>query len=446
MPWLHWPRLFLAAIGVLMVVLGVRHAHKVADDRSAFRRWQPQIQALDEGVDLSARFNYPNPPVMAVLLEPLAWLPPVSAAMTWFACEVVFAGLSLFWVIRLVEEGGAPMPARIWALVVLCSLKPIADELAHGNVNLFILFLVVAALTAHRRGWDLRAGVLLALAIACKTTPLLFVPYFAWKRSWRLLAGVVVGLALFTYPGVVPSARLGFVENQRQLVSWYDGMVRPYVLEGRVTSSHINQSLPGVVSRLLTHSPSFTIWIDRVRPELRYDNLLDLSPQTAKAITMGCMMAFAALVVWTCRGRPAHAGEFALVVLGMLLFSERTWKHHCVVLMLPFAVLVRHIALGGEKWALSAILLLALSLILVPGLNAGHERNTVGETPGLAKMAQVYGAYTWAFVLLLAGVVGVLRRPHLAADVEGIDSTREMGERSGRIRKIFAVDLTPSAP
>ena len=413
-----WPRLFLAAIGVLLIVLGVRHKSKVADDRSAFRRWQPQIQALDEGVDISASFNYPNPPIMAVLLEPLAWLPAVAGAMTWFGLEVVFAGLSLFWVIRLVERmpparedltpptplsrrergeqcnaregshfwtrlllplslrerglGGevfatpsrnphpTPMPSWAWALVVLCALKPIADELAHGNVNLFILFLVVAALTAHQRKWDLRAGLLLALAIACKTTPLLFVPYFAWKRSWRLLAGVLVGLALFTYPGVVPSARLGFAENQRQLVSWYDGMVRPYVLEGRVTSSHINQSLPGLVSRLFTHSPSFTVWVDRVRPQLRYDNLLDLSPQVAKAITMGCMLAFALLVMLVCRGRPAHAAEYALIVLGMLLFSERTWKHHCVVLVLPFAVLVHRLALGRDRRLLTGILILAL--------------------------------------------------------------------------------------
>ena len=82
MPSFPWPRLFLASLGVLAVVLGVRHAYKVADERSAFRRWQPQIQALDEGADLSAKFNYPNPPIMAVLLEPLAWLPPVPAAMT----------------------------------------------------------------------------------------------------------------------------------------------------------------------------------------------------------------------------------------------------------------------------------------------------------------------------------------------------------------------------
>ena len=434
MPSFPWPRLFLASLGVLVVVLGVRHVRKVADDRSAFRRWQPQIQALDEGADLSAKFNYPNPPIMAVLLEPLAWLPPVPAAMTWFACEVAFAGLALFWVIRLVEQG-TPMPNWAWAIVVLCSLKPIADELAHGNVNLFILFLVVAALVAHRRGWDLRAGVALALAIACKTTPLLFVPYFAWKRSWRLLAGVVAGMALFTYPGIVPSARLGFVENQRQLVSWFDGMVRPYVLEGRVTSSHINQSLPGVVSRLVTHSTSFTVWVDRVRPVYRYDNLLELSPQVAKTITMGFMAGFVALVVWTCRGRTANAGEYALIVLGMLLFSERTWKHHCVVLMLPFAVLVHRLSQSRERWALSAILLVALSLTLLPGLNPGHERNTVADTPGFAKMAQVYGAYTAAFLLLLGGVVVVLRRGHrpMTAYAVGRPAVREEPRHADRV-------------
>ena len=38
------------------------------------------------------------------------------------------------------------------------------------------------------------------------------------------------------------------------------------------------------------------------------------------------------------------AAEFSLVVLGMLIFSERTWKHHCVVLILPFSVLSYYLA------------------------------------------------------------------------------------------------------
>src|SRR5207237_462902 len=115
----------------------------------AFHRWQPQIRQMDEK-DIAREFNYPNPPVMAVVLEPLALMPPLAGALTWFVLEVAMALASLYWVFRLVEDGDASLPFWAAALAVLLSLKPIVDELNHLNVNLFILFLVVASLTAFR--------------------------------------------------------------------------------------------------------------------------------------------------------------------------------------------------------------------------------------------------------------------------------------------------------
>ena len=55
-------------------------------------------------------------------------------------------------------------------------------------------------------------------------------------------------------------------------------------------------------------------------------------------------------------------------------------------------------------------------MTLLPGFATGHERNTVAETPGFAKMAQVYGAYTGAFLLLVGGVVAVLRTARVSAE------------------------------
>src|SRR5262245_19968163 len=251
---------FLLALVLLVVLLSVRTFLRVADDRSAFRRWQPQLQQLQNGRDLSAEFNYPNPPMMAVLLEPFALLPPLAGALAWFYVKAALAGLSLYWVIRLVDSDGRRFPGWAWILVVLCGLKPILDDLAHGNVNLLILFLVVAMMTAYRCRRDLLAGVVLGLAIACKATPALFVPYFLWKRSWRVLAGCTAGVLLFLWPGVVPALRLGFDENLRQTNSWYRVMVRPYLVEGKVTSENLNQSLPGLVARMATHAPSFVGW------------------------------------------------------------------------------------------------------------------------------------------------------------------------------------------
>jgi hypothetical protein len=426
-------RLFIAGLFVFLVVLGVRYGPKALDERSAFSRWRSQLQQLGK-VDISERFNYPNPPVMAVLLEPLAKLPPLVGAFAWFYIKAGLALLSLYWVFRLVESPEAPFPPWAKCIVVLLSLKPVLDDLNHGNVNLFILFLVVAALTAYRHRRDFLGGNLLALAIACKVTPALFIPYFVWKRSWKMLAGCVAGLMLFLWPGVVPAVRLGFQGNQQQLLSWYRGMVHPFVVEGKVTSEHINQSLPGLVSRLATSSPSFVVYENDVETPRRYDNLLTLSPTQAKWLVKGCMALFALAVVCWCRTSTEQrhgwslAAEFALVVLGMLLFSERTWKHHCVTLVLPFAVVVYYLAqCKAGTWLRGGVagsLVVVLGLMLLTGLSGGRDRVSVADAPGLSKMALVYGAYTAAWLVLLADLLLILRRGRASSSPACIPSAK----------------------
>src|SRR5262249_51204619 len=135
------------------------------------------------------------------------------------------------------------------------SLRPIMGDLSHGNVNLFILFLVSGALYAFHQEYDLIAGVILGLAIACKVTPALFIPYFLWKRAWRAAAGCGVGVVLFLV--LVPGLFLGMSRNVQLTVSWYKGMVKPFVVGGAVTTDHPNQSLPGLVYRWFSPRPSF---------------------------------------------------------------------------------------------------------------------------------------------------------------------------------------------
>src|SRR5262249_17996083 len=126
--------------------------------------------------------------------------------------------------------------------------------------------------------------------------------------------------------------------NARYLHSWVDKMVVPYVVRGEVWSEHNNQSLPGLAARLLTHSPSFSTYVDDRYTPLEYHNFVTLDPKPARWVVRGFMGMFALLVVWACRTPTTQraswrmAAEFGLVVLGMLLFSERTWKHHCVTL------------------------------------------------------------------------------------------------------------------
>jgi hypothetical protein len=415
---------FVVGLLALFVGLSVQYSHKALANRSAILRWQPQLLGLEDGVDIAQRYNYPNPPVMAILLYPLAKLPPLATALVWYYAKVALTLLVLRWVFQLVEETGRPFPVWAKGLTVLLSLWPIVGDLRHGNVNLFILFLVVAALTAYRCRRDFLAGVILALAVSCKVTPALFIPYLVWKRAWRALAGCMVGLLLFLWPGVVPGLVLGFEENRQQLHSWYNEMVYPFVVEGKVTSEHNNQSLPGFVARLATHSPSFSTYIENQYTPLAYHNVWDLSTAQAKWVVKGCMGLFALLAVWVCR-TPASvrqgwrlSAEFSLVALGMLIFSERTWKQHCVPFVLPFAVLCYYLAACSPgRWMRTYLIgSLVVVLLLMASTSTGLFDNA--GCPGVAKvanevakMAQVYGAYVAAYFVLVAALITILRIP-----------------------------------
>jgi alpha-1,2-mannosyltransferase len=405
---------------VSLVAVVARYVDKAAKPsrlgdttRTAFLRWRPQVQDLFAGVDVYKVHRYPNPPVMGLVLRPFMELPTITGAVAWLLFKAGLTLFSVYWAIRLVRGVGPPLPDPLVAVTVLMALHPILGDLSHGNVNLFIGFLVFAFLELFRRRLDLGAGLVLALAVACKVTPGLFLPYLVWKRAWRTLTGVAVGLGLWLF--LLPGAVFGWDHNLSLLHSWFDEMVRPFVIDGKVTSEHANQSIPGVTVRLLTSEPSFLTYGDDGNgpPEAAaYHNVADIGPANARLVVQACTAAFALAVVFLCRwpvciasiprAGPMFAAECSLILLGMLLFSERTWKHHATTLILPLLVLT--VAAGSAatpprlKTFLLGVLAAAGGLMVIPGLIGGEFQN----------LAMVYGAYGTVFLLLTAGILGVL--------------------------------------
>jgi hypothetical protein len=418
------------ALGLLLLFVGlsVQHSFKAfgsqSSHRTAFLRWRADIHKLIDGEDIYRIGNFPNPPIMPLLLSPLAFLDAIPGSLCWFYLKVGMAFLSIYWVCRLVENKDQSFPNWAKVLTVLLALRPIMGDLSHGNVNLFILFLLVAALYAFCQRQGFVAGLLLGLSITCKVTPALFVPYFVWKRAYSTLAGCMVGLVLFFL--VIPGLFLGMEHNIHLLAGWYEGMVKPFVIDGVVTAEHVNQSLPGLVNRLFTHSPSFITFPDGKPFGAGYHNICALDPHLVRWLLKGCMVLFAGLVVWTCRTPTAGrrrgwrlGAEFSLVVLGMLLFSERTWKHHCVTLIFPFAVISYYLGACRPGRGLRCYLIGTLVAVMVlmastsTGLLGGsHEGREAlarsSQEPEFAKLAQVYGAYVWAYFLLGAAMVVLL--------------------------------------
>jgi hypothetical protein len=379
--------------------------------RSAFLRWRTMILDVFDGTNVYVGKNeYPNPPIMAIVLRPFAELPPIAGAMTWFYAKVLMAILSAIWVFRLLRNATADAVSDgVKATAIVLALPAIMGDLTHNNVNIFILFLVAGCLELYRRGRDGASGAVLALAIACKVTPLLFLAYFVWKGAWKVVAGCGAGLVLWL--AIVPGLAFGWDHSAELHADWYSLMIERPILKGEVTTEHANQALPGVVYRLFTHSPSYIEYEATPAGDIpvpgEYHNLFDIGLPAAWIAVKVLTAVFAIAVMMLCRvpkserGGWRFAAECGLIVLGMLLLSERTWKHHAVVLLIPAAALAFAATLDlptrVRKLVVGSLVAAAL-LMALPGLFGSKS----------ADLAMVYGAHTLAFLLLTAATCAVL--------------------------------------
>jgi hypothetical protein len=182
------------------------------------------------------------------------------------------------------------------------------------------------------------------------------------------------------------------------------------LVENVVTSEYINQSLPGVSRRLLTESPSVIYWEGLHSRPIRFDNVLSLSPELVRRLVQGVGLLFLLAMLWRCRANRESEGwrllaEWSVIVCGMLLFSERTWKQHMVTLLMPLAVIV--VRAESSRW-LWTVLVVVMGLLLLPGFATESGRLETAANPSWAKLGLIWGCSLWAVVILLLTQLALL--------------------------------------
>ena len=424
----HFRRAVWITALITSIAAGMIYADKAADDRSAFIRWRPQVLQFWRGVNIYDKMMFPNPPIMPITLYPLMALPPLEGALTWYALKCGMVALSVWFCFKMVRPDDRVLPSWVQGSVLLLSLRPILGDLHHGNNNILILFLVVSCLMAWRRGYDVLAGLILALAISYKVTPALFFIYFLYKRSWRAAGATLLGLGLFLV--VVPSLIIGPGFNVECLTTWWRRMITPFVEKGVVSQQEVNQSMVGVLTRLLTDTQTGTGRYD-VHLDL---NLAALPPAVVGVLVKAVSVGLLGLLAWLCRTKtdrrddPRLFGEFALVVLAMLFVSERSWKHHYVTLLLPYTYLMYRVGVVPGTTRVKAILSAAMVL------SALFMATTSSELGGLFarnqghKIAQGYGMFLWAGVVLFMATAWRVRVEGRTAFPGGDGSAATAGE------------------
>lgn len=273
--------------------------------------------------------------------------------------------------------------------LLLFNMRPIADTIAYGQIDIMLLLLLVITLLALRRGWGIVAGVAVALATLFKLYPAVLLALFVVRRQWRAVAGFVLGMLLCNGLAL---AIIGWGEHRTYLFE-----VVPRI--GGGTAWVENQTLNGFVGRLLS---------DGIRAEKLDHPLLSL-------VTYGGFALALAGTLWlalqpTRRDSPRFALQVGLFAILMVLFVPAAWMHYQTITLLPmFAVLLFAATEGLHRWQ-AALFGGAYALIAFGNQWSFYDSAMLDVLTVLGTSYKFYGV-----VLLTVVIVSCLLRPQPAA-------------------------------
>ncbi|HYU26797.1 MAG TPA: glycosyltransferase family 87 protein [Thermoanaerobaculia bacterium] len=271
-------------------------------------------------------------PVLHAITAPLmAFHSLRSAYVAWLFVNYLFVALTAVIAIRIIDKGRPTARTTLVVVFAFCNFNPLYEALTQRNIELFELLLLFAAYALLRSGRETTAGVAIGTAAMAKFLPLIFLPWFVLKRKWDALGGALAVI----FPVAVVTE---FV------LEWENSGILIQLGQGSFLKGELNQSLAGMVARLLewTHSR------------------LPLAA-TSRVVILVALLAFSALMFRVRRWEGSEDVEYSLLAAAMVLLPPHNQNYYFVFLLLPYLLLY---ARYRTRWSWRAALL-ALSFLLV---------------------------------------------------------------------------------
>jgi alpha-1,2-mannosyltransferase len=204
-------------------------------------------------VKLLGQMDYTYAPISIPFFIPFALMSFGAARIVWSAGILVALYLVIMLSFRVL--GRRPTwQLRVIALslvAIVMLLEPVRTTIWYGQINVFLMLLVLADLT---RDDDSRVrGLGTGLAAGIKMTPLIFGLYLVIVGRWRAVAGLVAGFAA--------TVAIGFLIMPKAALKFWTARISDSNRVGSPQSVG-NQSLRGWLANLAdTDTPSTTIWL-----------------------------------------------------------------------------------------------------------------------------------------------------------------------------------------
>jgi len=160
--------------------------------------------------------QYKYSPASAVFFSILAFLPYEIAKLIWYFSQLIFLFLALSLSYDLL-----PLKQKKRGTVMLFSFlilaKFLGREVELGQVNIFILFLLLLMVKASLQREEMKAGLIWGFSLFFKPYALVFLPYFILKKKFKL---IVSGMGMLVLGFLLPAIFYGFKQNLGVLKEW----------------------------------------------------------------------------------------------------------------------------------------------------------------------------------------------------------------------------------
>jgi len=270
------------------------------------------------GLDV-AEMNFGTyPPTFLLCFEPLTLLSPLHAYWLWLAMNIVFLATALY---LLLDDFPRDIELRLAMVGLAILYAPVTDNFFYAQTQILILLLLVLFVRWIKTGRHALAGSVLAFAGLLKVFPLILVGYLALRRQTKAI--VYTGLGLLV-GGLVTFALVGIRRSLHFLE------VIPFLTSPHFLSRDTNLGLGAIVSRLF--------WVSSGDPRL------ELPRRVAAGLSELALLALTLRATLRSPKLSDNGDEtvIALWIVTALLLSPTVWMHYLVLLLIPFAVLVRH--------------------------------------------------------------------------------------------------------
>jgi Glycosyltransferase family 87 len=269
----------------------------------------------------------PHPPPVALLFFPLGWLTYTQAAKVWFFFELACITLSVFLLLRWLGVRkrstfallGASLP-WVW--------RPFTEELILGQLNAFLLVLLIAAWQELRSNKEIQGGIFLGLAVAIKLVAWPIVVFLMIQRNWR---AALSALATTVVANMTASLLMGF-----DRVAYYYLKVGPSVSSLYHARSN-NFSLWSLGWKLFEGTGTPILGGVTAPPLI---NAPSIAPYVSTSLVMALLIVSLLL---TFRARNFDT-SFGILICLLILISPVAWGIYLLPALIPLAIVGRSLS------------------------------------------------------------------------------------------------------